>query len=303
MDWTPDAETMSQVLQMLQSLRDPTCGNHQQALQTLSTDTANPTFVLHLAHIFSRGGNYDGIPSDIRQLAGLITKNYVFPRFVELSEDVFSLVKVEILNGLADPFPTIRNTAALLVGRIAASFMMSYWLDMMQMLLSGAIVLPDDVAELQCEGSATTMRIDGSLLAVKRICEDAAEKLFMATEHRPLETLIPQLIAALASPVASHRLKAIESLSALVYLLPAESGSPGVTPCALVSCMGSFLASLSHLAADPSASIRKAVCQALVLLTSFQVAVLAPLLGEVCQFMLHNISDQVFDMAVLVIRA
>jgi len=292
MDWSPDTDTISQVLLMLQSLRDPTCDSHQQALQTLSTDTANPTFVLHLVHIFSRGGNYEGIATDIRQLAGLITKNYVFPRLIELADEVFSIVKVEIINGLADPLPTIRNTAALLIGRISASFMMSYWVDIMEMLLEGAIRLPEDMSTLQGDENAVAMRIDGSLLAVKRICEDSAEKLFMDTDNRPLEALIPQLITVFASPITSHRLKGIESINALIYLIPAEGGALGGTPCALVSYMGSFLTALSQMAADPSASIRRAVCQALVLLTSFQVAVLVPMLAEVCEFMLQNISDQ-----------
>lgn len=299
MDWSPDANTISQVLLMLQALRDPTCTSHQQALQTLSTDTANPTFVLHLVHIFSRGGNYDGIPIDIRQLAGLITKNYIFPRLVELSEEVFTVVKTEIINGLADPALTIRNTAALLIGRITAAFMSSYWVDIMETLLGGAIELPVDMSELQSDQTITSARLDGSLLAVKRICEDSAEKLFMDTERRPLETLIPQLITAFRSPIPSHRLKAIESINALIYLLPSEGtsleapGGGGSTPCALVTYMTSFLAALSQMASDPSANIRRAICQALVLLTSFQVAVLVPMLAEVCQFMLHNISDQV----------
>jgi transportin-1 len=293
MDWSPDTDTISQVLHMLQALRDPTCSNHQEALQTLSTDTVNPTFVLHLVHIFSRGGNYEGIPTDIRQLAGLITKNYVFPRLIELSGDVFSLVKLEIINGLADPLLTIRNTAGLLVGRITAGFMMSYWVDIMETLLGGAIQLPADLTELQSEDSPDAARIDGSLQAIKRICEDSAEKLFMDTDNRPLEALIPQLIAAFSSPVPSHRLKAIESINALIYLIPSSGSSLAGTPCALVAYMSTFLASLSQMAADPNASIRRAVCQALVLLTSFQVAVLVPMLAEVCQFMLQNISDQV----------
>ena len=155
------------------------------------------------------------------------------------------------------------------------------------------------MTELQSDQTSTAARLDGSLLAVKRICEDSAEKLFMDTEHRPLETLIPQLIAAFHSPIPSHRLKAIESINALIYLLPSEGsslgegGGGGGTPCALITYMTTFLASLSHMASDPNAKIRRAVCQALVLLTSFQVAVLVPMLAEVCQFMLHNIADQV----------
>jgi transportin-1 len=289
---------------MLQALRDPTLPSHPHALTTLSTDTTNPIFVLHLVHIFSQGGNSNlDIPVDIRQLAGLITKNYVFPRLVELSHDVFSVIKSEVLNGLSDSIGTIRNTAGLLIGRITSSFMMEYWVDIMEALLGGAIRLPENLLELQGDSedgngsgngnSAVSMRIDGSLLAIKRICEDSAEKLFMDTENRPLETLIPQLLAMFASPVASHRLKSIESINALIYLIPTEGGSHGGTPCALITYMGAFLTALAQMAADPSANIRRAVCQALVLLTSFQVAVLVPMLSEVCQFMLQNISDEV----------
>ena len=286
-------DTVGQVLMLLQALRDPTCASHQEALQTLTTDTANPTFVLHLVHVFSRGGEYEGIHTDIRQLAGLITKNYVFPRLVELSEDVFSIVKLEIVHGLSDPVVIIRNTAGLLIGRITASFMMNSWTDILETLLGGAIILPDNHAELHSENSPLVARIDGALLAIKRICEDSAEKLYMDIDNRCLETLIPQLLAVFDSPVTSHRLKAIESINALIYLIPSSGNNIHGTPCALISHMSTFLSSLSQMAADPNASVRRAVCQALVLLTSFQIAVLAPMLGEVCMFMLQNIRDKV----------
>jgi hypothetical protein len=50
---------------------------------------------------------------------------------------------------------------------------------------------------------------------------------------------------------------------------------------------------LSHLATDESAPVRRAVCQAIVLLASFQLAVLEPLLSDICQFMLQAVMDPV----------
>ena len=292
MEWAPDSSAVEEVLQMLQALRDPTCARHQQALQALTSETANPIFILHLLHIFSRGGAYQGIPPDVRQLAGLVAKNYVFPRMGELSRDVLSAVKMEVMTGLVDPLHNIRSTAALLVGRIAAAFVMEYWTDILEAILGGALQFSATEESLNPESPAA-ISVDGYLLAVKRICEDSAEKLYMNTSLRPLESLIPQLLTAMKSPISSHRLKAIESINSLIYLVPSSDSSSKETPCALIQHMNSFLVSLSELASDDDAKIRRAVCQAIVLLTSFHLSLLAPLLGDVCKFMLQNISDQV----------
>eukprot|EP00602_Paraphysomonas_sp_CaronLab_P005566 CAMPEP_0185025988 /NCGR_PEP_ID=MMETSP1103-20130426/9498_1 /TAXON_ID=36769 /ORGANISM="Paraphysomonas bandaiensis, Strain Caron Lab Isolate" /LENGTH=1059 /DNA_ID=CAMNT_0027559395 /DNA_START=120 /DNA_END=3296 /DNA_ORIENTATION=+ len=291
--WSPDPSALEQVALMLNALRDPTRGDHQNALAALQSDTANPTFVLHLLEIFSQGGKYDGLSTDIRQLAGLIVKNYVFPHFGELPANVFQVVKEEILRALVDPLHKIRSTAGILVGRICDAFSIDNWADMIESLLN--MLQSDD-----------PVRIDGALHATQRMCEDACEKLNMDTVRRPLEFIVPVLLKLLNSNETTFRLKALESLNSLIFLIPAAERdgvqdeatdrdtrrASGSTPCALITHMDAFLSHLAALASDFSAPVRRAVCQAIVLLTSFQLAMLAPLMLDICTFMIRAVMDQ-----------
>lgn len=247
--------------------------------------------------------------SHLRQLAGLIIKNYVFKHLGSLHESVFQLLKTGILETLKDPLKDIRSTGGILIGRICDAFPFDSWSDVIQPLL---LLLQ----------SADEIQIDGSLRAIQRMCEDACEKLMMDITLRPLEYLIPNLLNLFNSPEPTFRLRALESLNSLIFLVPSSTSSsssspllsapansssssspnsslvhetsPGTTPCALITHMSSFLSGLSHLASDESPPVRRAVCQAIVLLASFQLAVLEPLLNEICTFMLLAVLDQVY---------
>ena len=61
---------------------------------------------------------------------------------------------------------------------------------------------------------------------------------------------------------------------------------------ALVSNMNAFLQGLSTLATDPSAKVRKAVCQAIILIATVQLSVLEPMFGSICTFMLAGVLDE-----------
>lgn len=291
-EWSPDPHTLEQVALMLHALRDPNSINHKSALDTLNNETTNPTFILHLLEIFAHGDLYDGLPSHLRQLAGLIIKNYVFKHLSSLHESVFQLLKTGILQTLKDPLKDIRSTGGILIGRICDAFPFDSWSDIIQPLLSF----------LQ---STNEIQIDGSLRAIQRMCEDACEKLMMDISIRPLEYLIPNLLNLFNSTEPTFRLRALESLNSLIFLVPSTPNSPsphhsplpnqlpsGTTPCAMITHMSSFLSGLSHLSSDQSPPVRRAVCQAIVLLASFQLAVLEPLLNDICTFMLQAIMDQ-----------
>lgn len=239
---------------------------------------------MHLLEVFSQGSKYGGFSIDIRQLAGLIIKNYVFRHLGELSSNVFSVVKREILNALIDSHHEIRNTAGILMGRICDAFSFDSWSDIVEIL----------VELLQ---SSDPIHIDGALNAVKRMCEDACEKLTMDATIRPLEHIVPCLLKLFGSSEATFRLFALESLNSLIFLIPGdtEEGSQrfGSTPCAMVTHMNDFLAGLSSLSSDSDGQVRRAVCQAIVLLSTHQMAILVPLMDSICSFMLQSILDLV----------
>lgn len=70
--------------------------------------------------MFARGGAYEsmGLSADLRQLAGLIIKNYTFPHLPRLGTTVQQLLKQEMLHALSDVQVDIRNTAGILIGKI-----------------------------------------------------------------------------------------------------------------------------------------------------------------------------------------
>jgi transportin-1 len=269
---------------LLKALRDPTRADHQAALTSLESDTSHPDFILHLLEVFAQGGKHGVFSIDIRQLAGLIIKNYVFRHLSELSPDVFSVVKREILNALIDPHHDISNTAGILMGRICDAFSFNSWSDVVEPL----------VGLLQ---STDPTYIHGALNAVKRMCEDACEKLSMDTTIRPLEHIVPCLLELFKSSEALFRLYALESLNSLIFLIPADpeesAQRAGATPCAMITHMNDFLGGLSALSSDSDGRVRRAVCQAIVLLSSHQMAILVPMMDAICSFMLQSILDLV----------
>eukprot|EP01032_Pedospumella_encystans_P008669 gene8669-10262_t len=89
-DYIPQQEELVNSFHLLQALRDPTRSDHGRALASLDEHVANPSFVLVMMHVFSAGAQYQaqGLTTDLRQLAGLIIKNYVFKHLAILPVNV-----------------------------------------------------------------------------------------------------------------------------------------------------------------------------------------------------------------------
>jgi hypothetical protein len=102
-----DAMDLKSTVQLLKALQDPTRSDHALAMQTLlQSVNADSAFISTILLIFSRGG--DNTDISIRQLAGLIVKNYVFPNLAKLTIDVQVLLKSECINALSDSSTDIR---------------------------------------------------------------------------------------------------------------------------------------------------------------------------------------------------
>ena len=72
-----------------------------------------------------------GLSPDLRQLAGLVIKNYTFPQLPRLPLAVQQMLKQEMLHALSDTQSDIRNTAGILIGRISESFLIETWADLL----------------------------------------------------------------------------------------------------------------------------------------------------------------------------
>lgn len=97
--WSPSPEQLTECVRMLQALRDPTRPDHASTVASLDIHATNPPFVMAMMHVFVSGAQYQsqGLHADMRQLAGLVIKNYVFPHLAKLSTEVQTFIKKEII--------------------------------------------------------------------------------------------------------------------------------------------------------------------------------------------------------------
>ena len=235
MEWSPDGGLLQQSIMLLQALSDPSRHDHQLALEALKREVAAPDCVLHLLHIFSRGGDPQlssmGLSNELRQLSGLIVKNYAFAHFGSFAPQVQLLIERSIHQGLSDPIVDIRKTACILIGKIAATFPINVWTQLFHTLL----LYLDSTAYLE---------VDGALSAIRLICEDACDKL-LKSQDNILGQLIPKLLGLFKHSEQIFRLHAIQTLIAILNFIPAS-----VQPVPLN--VNTFIQELSLLATDAS---------------------------------------------------
>src|SRR3546814_10225975 len=132
MSWDPDEATLQQLLAMLQALSDPTRPDHREAMGTVDREASNPVFVFHLMHVLGR--MQQTVPPHLRQLAGFIVKNHVFPKWTELDEHLQSVIQTEVLHALVDEVPEIRNVAGSAVVMIVQHSAPQLWLGMLEQI-------------------------------------------------------------------------------------------------------------------------------------------------------------------------
>ena len=235
MEWSPDGGLLHQSVMLLQALSDPSRHDHQSALEALKREVASPDCVLHLLHVFSKGGDPQliamGLSNELRQLSGLIVKNYAFPHFGAFAPHVQLLIERSIHQALSDPLVDIRQTACILIGKIASTFPMNVWSPLLHTLLHHL-------------DSTVYLEVDGALSALRLICEDACDRLVTSPEN-VLSLLIPKLFGLFKHSEQIFRLHAIQTLIAILNFIPAST-----QPVPLNA--NTFISELSVLANDAS---------------------------------------------------
>ena len=104
---------------------------------------------------------------------------------------------------------------------------------------------------------------------------------------RPLDFMVPRFLVLSEHPSAKIRAHAIGSLSQLVHI---QSQS-------LFAHMDNFIACLFKRASDDNATVRRSVCQALVMLLAFRPDKLVPELSNVAEYMLYSTRDKNEEVA------
>lgn len=115
------------------------------------------------------------------------------------------------------------------------------------------------------------------------MCEDSAKELDRDYEGtRPLNFMIPKFLSYTEHPKAKLRSEALFCLNQFILL---KSNS-------LFAFIDAFLTRLFALAVDPETTVRKHVCQALVMLLDVRPDKIAPNLGSIVEYMMHSTQDQ-----------
>lgn len=264
----------------------------------MQSDSGNVSFALHLLHVFCNGSSL-GVSLDLRQLAGLIIKNYILLNMTQMDEAVCQSMTAAMARSLSDESVPIRSTASSLCARLVAGFPIKIYANITSELLRVLSTCSDDVS------------LDGALQAVHRICEDCAEKLAI---DGTLTSLAGLLLRLMKHPQPAIRLRSLESMNALLFLV-APSGGAGTPPMgsplapskhitctnnmtsnggvsAVTPLLPQFLAQLGELTSDPVPGIRKTVCQSIALLCSFSLPLITPHFHSILQFLLTAASPQ-----------
>jgi len=253
-------------------------------MNRVQDDSGQFSFIIHMTHIFSKGSLYQnhmiGGGADLRQLAGLIVKNYIVKTLPVLDPMISQFIKTEILNAVTDPLPDIRNTAGTILGKIVSS----------NTLQTGMDILVQLINLLDIDSHRQSNLTEGALIAIKIIFEDNNAKL-QDVGSTIVDTIIIRLISLLefqeSSPI---RLYSLEAINSLLFQLATESSGSVHIP--------NFLNSISKIAADPLPQIRKGVCQAITTLASINPGTFQTGLPIVCDFMVKAICDPEDNVAI-----
>ncbi|DAZ98316.1 TPA: hypothetical protein N0F65_008902 [Lagenidium giganteum] len=268
-NWVPQAALLQEVVSLLQAYMIPNNQVQQESYQRLQQFQQNLEFNLYLVHVFCA----TEMEPNVRQVAGLLLKQNIKAADVGGSKtpvemEMLARIRAHTLVVLTDPLHAIRSAA----GSIVTTFVSQYtfldeWPELMPALM-------------QCLHAQDENAVAGAFDALSKICEDSASKL-ENSPSRPLNELVPKLLAFFQHPNAHFRHDALDCLNnVLIYM-----------PVGLVVQMENFLQGISLLTQDPSNDVRRLVCKSIVILLEVGVQYLVPHLDSIIQFILRANQD------------
>eukprot|EP00956_Cyclotella_meneghiniana_P021646 scaffold39661_cov63-Cyclotella_meneghiniana.AAC.6 len=202
------------------------------------------------------------------------------PKRMTLTNDASAEIKSSLLQSITDEVCGVRSAASTAIARcctMAGSvnelhmFRISEWSELIPFLLSCI------------NQSANTQQnvTSGALLTLRKLLEDIPLRLAREAPSSSFNDLTPALLALLSSQDEIVRKESLACLNCLIDPMPGS----------LVARMNDYLTGLSGLAADPSTSVRKLVCQGIVALLSRRSEYIRPHIASISEFMLKATSD------------
>ncbi|KAI0767131.1 ARM repeat-containing protein [Fomes fomentarius] len=265
--WVPQQAGLQEILQTIHESTDTRNSAVQRSItHKLNNFTRAPDYIAYLAYILSSLPQED---DRIRTIAGYLLKNNA--RLVlRAAPDVTAFVKSAVLTAFSDPSIMIRNAAAQDIVAFLGILEPKNWPECLQQLVHMLDAPNQDQQE-------------AAFNVLEKACEDYPRKLDVEINGTmPLEYMIPKFIVLSEHPSSKMRAHAIACLS---YFVPIGCQ-------ALFAHIDTFIGCLFKRASDEDPSVRRHVCQALVLLLASRPEKLMPEMTNVAEYMLYSTKDK-----------
>ncbi|KAF5375543.1 hypothetical protein D9615_009146 [Tricholomella constricta] len=264
--WTPQPAGLQEILQTIHDSTDMNTAVQRTITQKLNQFTRAPEYIAYLAYILSSMTQEE---DRIRTIAGYLLKNN--SRLILGSPpEVAEYVKGAVLQAFNDSSIMIRNAASQDIVAFLGVLEPKNWPECLQQLVNTL-----DSNDLD--------RQEAAFNALEKACEDYPRKMDVEIGGtRPLDFMIPKFLMLTEHPSAKMRSHAVACLS---YFVPINCQS-------LYVHIDNFIACLFKRASDDDPSVRRHVCQALVLLLAARPEKLMPEMSNVAEYMLYSTKDK-----------
>ncbi|KAF4121818.1 hypothetical protein GMORB2_1658 [Geosmithia morbida] len=286
MSWQPSTDSLRQLAACLKdSLSGFDKNAQKQSELMLEQAKAAPDFNNYLAFIFSSAQSPEGVPYNeqeyhlVRSAAGIMLKNNVRTEWKSFSPSNLELVKLAVPMCLQDKNSQIRNFAGNIATEIIQRGGLLGWPELLPQLL-------DLVGN--ASGRSSNEAQEGAMSALCKICEDNFRALTKEVNgQRPLNYVLPQLIAATKSPLPKVRASA---LTAINVFTPRNSQ-------AMLNSVDDLLQHLFILSSDADPDVRRQVCRAFVNLVETRPDKLQPHIEGLVDYILSQQTSEDEELA------
>ncbi|GAW05787.1 ARM repeat-containing protein [Lentinula edodes] len=234
--------------------------------QKLNSFIRVPDYIAYLAHILT------AMPQEeerIRTITGYHLKNNT-RLILSSSPEVAQYVKAAVLRAFDDGSVMIRNGAGQDIVSFLGVLEPTNWPECLSQLVNML-----DLSDLDKQEAAFNI--------LEKACEDYARKLDVEIGGtRPLHFMIPKFLSLADHPSSKMRSHAVACLS---YFVPVNCQS-------VFLHIDSFIVCIFRRASDDDPSVRRHVCQALVLLLAARPEKLMPEMDHVAEYMLYSTKDK-----------
>ncbi|KAF9563008.1 transportin-PC [Agrocybe pediades] len=264
--WNPQPAGLQEILQTIHESTTTSATVQRNITEKLNQFTRAPEYVAYLAYILSSMPHEE---DRIRTIAGYLLKNNA-RLILSAPPEVAQFVKQAVLSAFNDGSIMIRNAASQDIVAFLGVLEPRNWPECLQHL-----VLALDSPDLD--------RQEAAFNALEKACEDYPRKMDVEISGtRPLDYMIPKFLELSEHSSSKMRSHAVACLS---YFVPINCQS-------LFVHIDAFIACLFKRASDEDPSVRRHVCQALVLLLAARPEKLMPEMSNVAQYMLYSTKDK-----------